>query len=31
YPGQRSAETRRLNMAEGIAVDAEFWAETRRL
>ncbi|HCV23999.1 MAG TPA: 2,3-diketo-L-gulonate reductase, partial [Candidatus Latescibacteria bacterium] len=25
YPGQRSAETRRQNLAEGIPVDAELW------
>lgn len=27
YPGQRSAETRRRNMAEGIPVDPELWQE----
>ncbi|MBT3342613.1 MAG: 3-dehydro-L-gulonate 2-dehydrogenase [Gemmatimonadetes bacterium] len=27
YPGQRSADTRRLNLAEGIPVDAEIWQE----
>ena len=31
YPGQRSSEIRRRNMADGVPVDAEFWRETRSL
>jgi 3-dehydro-L-gulonate 2-dehydrogenase len=31
YPGQRSAETRRENLAQGIPVDDEIWQAARRL
>ncbi len=31
YPGQRSAETRRRNLADGIPVDAEIWQEVLAL
>jgi 3-dehydro-L-gulonate 2-dehydrogenase len=31
YPGERTLETRRRNMAEGIPVDAEMWDAVRRM
>jgi 3-dehydro-L-gulonate 2-dehydrogenase len=31
YPGQRTLETRRRNMAEGIPVDPEIWRAVQRL
>jgi 3-dehydro-L-gulonate 2-dehydrogenase len=31
YPGERTLETRRRNLAEGVPVDADIWAEVQRL